>query len=60
MGNRLPIKKKIGVRAIILLGNETGAIVFKERHTKVSNKFSLLNLEIGRGFTDSGSLQEID
>ncbi len=52
--------KSVSFRISILLGTVTGAIVYSERHNTNTNEFGLVNLEIGKGITETGSMAGID
>jgi hypothetical protein len=44
----------------ILQGDTSGAVVYRETHHKATNNFGLVNLEIGKGLIDSGSMNIIN
>jgi hypothetical protein len=58
-GVALP-NKTITLRFTILQGSETGSIVYQETHTTVTNKFGLMDVEIGKGTPVFGSFDMID
>ncbi len=58
-GVALP-NKTITLRFTILQGSETGAIVYQETHTTATNKFGLMDVEIGKGTPEIGSFNLID
>ena len=59
-GVALP-SKTITLRFTILQGNETGSIVYQETHTTTTNKFGLMDVEIGKGTPSSiNTFDDID
>jgi hypothetical protein len=50
----------VSFRISILSGSETGVVVFSETHTKSTNSFGLVDLEIGNGSKVTGSISAID
>ena len=49
----------VTVRASILDGSSTGAVVYQETHVSTTNQFGLINLEIGNGTVISGTFSAI-
>lgn len=58
-GVALP-NKTITLRFTILQGSGTGSTVYQETHTTVTNKFGLMDVEIGKGTSVIGSFDMID
>lgn len=58
-GVALP-NKTIALRFTILQGSGTGSIVYQETHTTTTNKFGLMDVEIGKGTPAIGSFDLID
>lgn len=54
------VNQNVGFRISILQTSATGAIVYSEKHTAQTNAFGLVNLEIGKGTTLSGTFSTID
>jgi hypothetical protein len=52
--------KRVSFRINIHQGNMTGPITFAERHYTSTNEFGLVNLEIGKGTADVGSILSIN
>lgn len=52
--------KTVSFRISILEGSATGLVVYVERHTVMTNEFGLVNLEIGNGIVDQGTLDAIN
>src|SRR6478609_4622611 len=50
----------VGIRVAIHNGASSGPIVYQETHTVTTNQFGLINLEIGRGITGTGTFQSIN
>lgn len=57
-GNTL-INKSVSFRISIVEGTATGTVVYSERHYTNTNEFGLVNLEIGRGTIDTGTMSGI-
>lgn len=58
-GVALP-NKTITLRFTILEGSGTGSIAYQEIHTTTTNKFGLMDVEIGKGTPVTGSFDLID
>lgn len=58
-GVALP-SKTITLRFTILQGSKTGSIVYQETHTTTTNKFGLMDVEIGKGTPAVSSFDLID
>lgn len=58
-GVALP-NKTITLRFTILQGSGTGSIVYQETHTTTTNKFGLMDVEIGKGTPVMFSFNSID
>jgi hypothetical protein len=58
-GNAL-VNKNVSFRISIIQGTVTGAIVYSETHAATTNTYGLVNLEIGRGVIQTGSLVSIN
>lgn len=58
-GVALP-NKTISLRVTILQDSETGEVVYQETHTTATNKFGLMDVEIGKGTPGIGSFNMID
>jgi len=58
-GVALP-SKTITLRFTILQGSETGSIVYQETHITTTNKFGLMDVEIGKGTPVFSSFDMID
>lgn len=52
--------KMVGFRISILQGSASGSAVYTEQHHSVTNEFGLVNLEIGRGSSITGSIGAIN
>jgi hypothetical protein len=52
--------KTVTFRMSIIEGTVTGDIVYSEKHTATTNEFGLVNLEIGRGTSPSGTFEGIN
>lgn len=53
------IDQSVNFRISILQGSVSGAMVYSERHLAKTNEFGLVNLEIGRGTADKGTMEGI-
>ena len=51
---------KVNLKIILRQGSPNGASVYEETHNTTTNKNGLLTLEIGSGFIEKGSFNEID
>jgi hypothetical protein len=51
--------KNVTFRISIIQGTVTGAIVYNELHSKTTNSYGLVDLEIGRGTSPSGDFSTI-
>ncbi len=51
--------KNVSFRLSIQQGTVTGAIVYSERHYTTTNEFGLVNLQVGKGTADTGTLDGI-
>lgn len=58
-GVALP-NKTITLRFTILQGSGTGTLVYQEKHTTTTNKFGLMDVEIGKGTPLLGAFDMID
>ena len=58
-GNVL-VNQNVTFRFSILEGSASGTVIFLETHETITNEFGLVNLEIGNGEPEIGSLAEID
>jgi hypothetical protein len=58
LGNLLANKNVI-FRLSIIQGTVTGAIVYNELHSKTTNSYGLVDLEVGRGTSPSGDFSTI-
>ncbi len=58
-GVALP-NKSITLRFTIIQGSENGFEVYRETHNTTTNKFGLMDVEIGNGTADIGSFDGID
>lgn len=58
-GVALP-NKTITLRFTILQGSGTGTLVYQEKHTTTTNKFGLMDVEIGKGTPLIGSFDGIE
>ena len=58
-GNVL-VNQNVTFRFSILEGSASGTVIFLETHEAITNEFGLVNLEIGTGEPEIGSLAEID
>ncbi|MDP2888494.1 MAG: hypothetical protein Q8P34_05935, partial [Bacteroidota bacterium] len=54
------VNQNVGFRISILQSSATGTVVYSEKHTVQTNAFGLVNLEIGKGTTLSGTFSTID
>lgn len=52
--------KIVSFRFSVIEGTVTGAIVYSERHSTLTNEFGLVNLEIGRGTPVTGTLDGVN
>ena len=52
--------KNVSFRISILQGSAAGTSVYSEKHTKTTNAFGLVDLEIGNGSSPTGSFSAID
>ncbi|MBL7104363.1 MAG: hypothetical protein ISS18_08535 [Bacteroidales bacterium] len=52
--------QNVTFRFSILQGSASGTVIFLETHEAITNEFGLVNLEIGNGEPEIGSLAEID
>jgi hypothetical protein len=52
--------KPVSFRISIIQGTVTGAIVYTENHSKTTNSFGLVDLEIGNGTSPSGIFKNIN
>ena len=52
--------KIVNIQISILQGNISGTVVYSEKHYPTSSQFGLVNFEIGKGTTISGSFSSID
>ncbi len=59
LGNVLA-QRDVTFKISIIEGTVTGAIVYSELHSKKSNDFGLVDLEIGKGTSPSGSFSAIN
>jgi uncharacterized protein (TIGR02145 family) len=53
------VKKPVTFRISILQGSTTGTQVYSELHSKTTNEFGLVEMEIGKGTSPSGSFTSI-
>jgi hypothetical protein len=58
--NTLVANQTVGMQVSILQGSTTGAAVFVETHSAVTNTNGLVSIEIGGGAVTAGSLSAID
>lgn len=58
-GNVL-VNKTVTFKISIIQGTVTGAIVYNEMHSKTTNAFGLVEMEIGKGSSPSGSFSSIN
>ena len=54
------IKKTVNFRFSILQGSTTGTVVYRELHSRTTNDFGLVDLEIGKGTSPSGTFSGIN
>ena len=54
------VSKNVSFRISILQGSASGTSVYSEKHTKTTNAFGLVDLEIGNGSSPTGSFSAID
>jgi hypothetical protein len=59
-GGQLLANQIIAIKISILQGNETGAVVYAERHTLITNANGLANLQIGGGSILNGNIASIN
>jgi hypothetical protein len=52
--------KQVSFKISIVQGTVTGAIVFSETHSKSTNSFGLVDLEVGKGTAPSGTFSTIN
>jgi len=52
--------KNVGVRIQLLLGSQTGTVVYAETHQTVTNAAGLFSIEIGGGTSVKGKIGQID
>jgi hypothetical protein len=52
--------KSVSFRISLRLGIPTGSVLFSETHTATTNAFGLVNLEIGKGTAETGTLLGLD
>jgi len=52
--------RTVTLRFSIMQGGETGSIVYQETHRTTTNKFGLMNVEIGKGTPVISSFDQID
>jgi hypothetical protein len=57
---RLLVNQQVAIRISILQGSESGMAVYVETHTPYSNAFGIIDLDIGRGKSERGTLAAID
>jgi len=57
---RLLVNQQVAMRISILQGSETGIAVYVETHTPYSNTFGIIDLDIGRGTPELGTMAAID
>lgn len=60
MSNSAVSEQAVGVRATILQGSSSGANVYRELHSPVTNTDGLLSLDIGAGTVQNGSFSAIN
>ncbi|MBK8627806.1 MAG: hypothetical protein IPN86_20255 [Saprospiraceae bacterium] len=58
-GNPLP-NKNIGLRISILVGSSLGQPIYKEKHNIKTSNSGMFSIQIGYGFTEQGTFQNID
>lgn len=54
------INQNISIRASIISGSTTGAILYVETHTPTTNQFGLFTLKIGQGVVANGTFNTIN
>jgi hypothetical protein len=59
-GGNILVNQNVSFRLSLHTGTPAGAIVYSETHSKTTNPFGLVNLELGRGAVLSGSFSTID
>jgi len=52
--------KSIGIQMSILQGDANGSVVYQETFVETSNAYGLINLEIGSGTVQTGSIETIN
>ncbi len=57
---RLILNQQVAMRISILKGSETGIAVYVETHTPFTNLFGIIELEIGKGTPELGTISAID
>ena len=50
----------VSVKISLLIGSETGQVVYSEVHSGTTNQFGLITLDIGKGTIESGVFSSID
>lgn len=58
--NEIISNQQVGVKINILQGNESGAIVYSETHTPLTNYNGLISLQVGNGNIISGDINSIN
>ena len=54
------LNKELTVYIVLREGNEQGAIRYEEEHQTTTNNFGLINLQVGRGISLVGKIDEVD
>ena len=57
---RLILNQQVAMRISILQGSESGMAVYVETHTPFTNLYGVIELEIGRGTPELGTIESID
>ncbi|OFY38591.1 MAG: hypothetical protein A2275_15345 [Bacteroidetes bacterium RIFOXYA12_FULL_35_11] len=52
--------QNVSLKISLLQSSSTGTVVYSEEHTATTNSFGLVNLEIGSGTNQSGTIASID